>query len=55
MVRKVGATDKKGKGSQRNETHMAGITTASDFIQEKMAKESGIKLDQHVNEYSHLK
>jgi len=49
MVRKAGATDKKAKGSQKNETYMAGITDAADFIQQK-GDPGGIKLDQDIAE-----
>jgi len=47
MVRKAGATDKKAKGSQKNETYMSGITDAADFIQQK-GDPRGIKLDHDV-------
>lgn len=47
MVRKAGATDKKSKGSQKNETYMAGITDAGDIIQ-KNGNDKGRKLDQDI-------
>jgi len=50
MVRKAGATDKKSKGSQKNETYMAGITGAADFIQQKIGSSGGIKLDHDLAE-----
>ncbi|WP_227765147.1 hypothetical protein [Zhaonella formicivorans] len=47
MVRKAGATDKKSKGSQKNETYMAGITESADFVQ-KFSDPRGSKLDHDV-------
>lgn len=47
MVRKAGATDKKSKGSQTNETAIAGVTGASDFVQE-MGSKIGKQLDADV-------
>lgn len=47
LVRKAGATDKKSKGSQTNETAMAGITGVSDYLQQ-MGSDIGEALDADV-------
>lgn len=52
MVRKPGATDKK-KGSQQNETHIPGVTEGSDFIQQRLGEEEGIKLDKSMKNFTH--
>lgn len=48
MVRKAGATDKKGKGSKNSETYMPGVTEAADYLQQQMSESGGAKLDHSV-------
>lgn len=50
MVRKVLATTEP-KGSQKDEPYMAGITGATDFIQQA-GNPAGIKLDEAIQEAS---
>lgn len=51
MGRNFGATDKK-KGSQKNETAIAGVTNSNEFLQKKLGDPAGIKLDQSVERAS---
>lgn len=48
MVRKAPATTKH-KGSQKDETYMAGITNNSDYIQQQNDP-AGLKLDKSIAE-----
>lgn len=53
MVRKAPATSKT-KGSQRDETRMAGITDNADYLQQQ-GNPGGIRLDQSINREAHSK
>ena len=52
MGRNFGATDKK-KGTQANETAIAGVTEASDYLQKMLGDPSGMKLDQSIDRAAH--
>lgn len=53
MVRKAPATSKT-KGSQRDETRMAGITDNADYLQQQ-GSPGGIRLDESVTHAAHSK
>lgn len=53
MVRKAPATTKH-KGSQRDETRMAGITDNADYLQQQ-GDPAGIRLDESVTHEAHSK
>ncbi len=51
MTRKAPATEKH-KGSQKDETYMAGITGNADFLQQNLDYTDGLSLDEAIAEAS---